>query len=93
MSVVLDAPVQFGFYERFNFMQGKDGMRPTVPFALLGAGLRYHLPGGLAAGTEFSWLPMLSDIYRYGSDGGPSYKGRDLLVSFSLLLPVGEEVP
>lgn len=64
-------------------------MRTTVPFALIGAGMRFHLHDGLVAGAEFSWLPMLSEIYRCGSDGGPSYNGRDLLVSFSLLLPLG----
>lgn len=93
LSFVFDALVQFGFHERFNFIQGTDGMRTTVPFVVLGAGLRYQLPDAPAVGIEGTWQPMLSDIYRDAADGGHSLKARDLLVSISISLPLGAERP
>jgi hypothetical protein len=91
VSVVLDALVQFAFHERFNFLQGTDGMRTTVPFVMLGAGLRYQVPAGPVVGVEAAWQPMLSDIYRYAADGGHSFKARDVLVSLSIAMPLGAE--
>jgi hypothetical protein len=91
VSVVLDALVQFDFHERFNFLQGTDGMRTTVPFVMLGAGLRYQVPTGPVVGVEAAWQPMLSDMYRYADAGGHSFKARDLLLSLSISLPLGTE--
>ncbi|MCZ7554779.1 MAG: hypothetical protein M5R41_00055 [Bacteroidia bacterium] len=91
LSFILDALVQFGFHEHFNFIQGTDGIRTTVPFVVLGAGLRYQLPGAPTVGVEGAWQPFLSDIYRNAAAGGHSFKARDVLVSFSIALPLGVE--
>jgi hypothetical protein len=83
-SVPIDAMVQFGFHERYNFIEGTEGMRTAVPFVLIGGGVRINFDSGIILGAEAAWQPALADAYVSSIPGGPSFLARDLLVTLSL---------
>ncbi|MBR9975892.1 MAG: hypothetical protein KFF77_09960 [Bacteroidetes bacterium] len=83
-TVPLETMVQFGFHERFNFIEGTEGMRTAVPFVLIGGGVRLSFDSGILLGAEAAWQPALADTYAASTPGGPSFLARDVLVIVSV---------
>lgn len=84
VAMPIDAMVQFGFHERYNFIEGTEGMRTAVPFVLIGGGVRIPFEGGIVLGTEAAWQPALADAYVSSIPGGPSFLARDVIVTLSI---------
>jgi len=88
-ATLIDALVELGFHDRFNFVRGTEGMRTVLPLLLLGGGVCLDFRNGARIGLECVWQNLPADFYRSQVDGGPSFRARGLLLSLSLAFPIG----
>lgn len=88
LALLQDAYIQYGFHERFNFLQGTEGLRTTVPFLSLGVGFRLDAGRAVRLDGEISLREALCDFHPEARDAALHFRFRDIVAVVAVGIPL-----
>lgn len=88
-STPLSATIQYGFHDRYNFLDGTEALRVAVPHLRLGGGFNLDFNSGVALRTEVAWQTALADLYAPTTSEARSFFISEVIILLSLGMPLG----